>query len=85
MATALCPHCGERNFTIEGWADLDHCSRCGRRLARKDLRPVNELLAEYLREVRPGTGAERPATHGPRPRLRADAGEEVTTGRSRPA
>jgi hypothetical protein len=24
-----CPHCGAKNFTMEGWEDLDHCTSCG--------------------------------------------------------
>jgi len=27
-----CPHCGAKNFTMEGWEDLDHCASCGKPL-----------------------------------------------------
>ena len=33
MTMIICPHCGERVFTISGWADVDHCPECGRVLA----------------------------------------------------
>lgn len=33
MTVVTCPNCGERVFTITGWADLDHCPACGRILA----------------------------------------------------
>jgi Zn-finger nucleic acid-binding protein len=33
MSTIVCPHCGERVFTISSWADVDHCPECGRVLA----------------------------------------------------
>jgi hypothetical protein len=29
MPLMHCPHCGAKNFTMEGWEDLDHCSSCG--------------------------------------------------------
>ena len=32
MPLMRCPHCGAKNFTMEGWEDLDHCSSCGKPL-----------------------------------------------------
>ena len=32
MPLIRCRHCGNDTFTIIGWADLDHCATCGRRL-----------------------------------------------------
>jgi hypothetical protein len=29
MSLMKCPHCGAKNFTMEGWEDLDHCASCG--------------------------------------------------------
>jgi hypothetical protein len=29
MSLTRCPHCGTKNFTMEGWEDLDHCASCG--------------------------------------------------------
>jgi hypothetical protein len=34
MPLINCPHCGERTFTISGWADLDRCPSCDKPLAR---------------------------------------------------
>ena len=28
MAIVTCQECGERVFTITGWADVGHCPRC---------------------------------------------------------
>jgi hypothetical protein len=31
-----CPHCGAKNFTMEGWEDLDHCASCGEPLGESE-------------------------------------------------
>jgi hypothetical protein len=49
MAITTCHHCGERVFTITGWADLDHCPSCGRVLARQDP-VVGKVRAQIKRE-----------------------------------
>ena len=36
MPLMHCPHCGAKNFTMEGWEDLDHCSSCGKPLAEQE-------------------------------------------------
>jgi hypothetical protein len=36
MSFTHCPHCGARNFTMEGWEDLDHCSSCGEPLGEPE-------------------------------------------------
>lgn len=49
MSIITCHHCGERIFTISGWADLDHCPSCGRVLARQDP-AVGKVWAQIARE-----------------------------------
>ena len=34
MSLVRCPYCGAKNFTIESWEDLDHCSSCGKPLGK---------------------------------------------------
>lgn len=36
MPLMHCPHCGAKNFTMEGWEDLDHCSSCGKPLGEQE-------------------------------------------------
>src|SRR5215211_4570944 len=40
-----CPHCGAKNFTMEGWEDLDHCSSCGKPLGELERNAVD--AADY--------------------------------------
>jgi hypothetical protein len=58
MSSADCPHCGERNFTVVAWSDLDRCASCGRSLAADatvtlDVR-VREAIVRRARFTRPG-------------------------------
>jgi hypothetical protein len=48
MSLARCPHCGALNSTVAGWADLDHCSTCGKSLARQDPRAIEGRVRERL-------------------------------------
>ena len=48
MAVAQCPHCGELNFTLGGWADLDRCASCGKSLARQHPRFAQSRVQEQL-------------------------------------
>lgn len=45
MPLMRCPHCGEDTFTITGWADLDHCSSCGRPLVGRPIKLGEALKA----------------------------------------
>jgi hypothetical protein len=69
MSRARCPHCGALNFTVAGWADLDHCSTCGKALARQDPRAVEGRVRERL------SLADASAKPGPTRHL-ADENEE---------
>jgi rRNA maturation protein Nop10 len=61
MPLVRCPHCGPRTFSIESWADLDHCPRCGRPLASRDPRAIEDQVRErlYGRRRTPGIRATR--------------------------
>jgi ribosomal protein L37E len=42
MSWTRCRHCGNQNFTVAGWADLDSCSCCGRPLGRSAASEVSD-------------------------------------------
>jgi hypothetical protein len=48
MPLIRCSHCGEDAFSIEGWADLDHCPSCGRPLARRPIEHGDVMGAKRL-------------------------------------
>lgn len=74
MPMVTCPHCGERTFTIAGWAAVDRCPSCGKPLGTEEApedRALGKRRAEWVRRfqrpgagrrfARPGSGRDRPA------------------------
>jgi ribosomal protein S27E len=51
MPVVTCANCGERVFTITGWADLDHCPACGRVLA-----PEGRIAKDVREQIRREAG-----------------------------
>jgi len=69
MPLMHCPHCGARNFTMEGWEDLDHCASCGKPLGE----PIADPAEPARQASRPGRvgGARHRGSEGegaPKPR-----------------
>lgn len=64
MPLMHCPHCGAQNFTIESWADLDHCTTCGKPLGERDPRDRGGAArggsASVSRPGSPGSSAKKP-------------------------
>jgi hypothetical protein len=59
MPLMHCPYCGAKNFTMEGWEDLDHCSSCGKPLGELESPPAETGdPAAGIRET--GGNAEKP-------------------------
>lgn len=69
MSLVRCPHCGEVNFTIVGWANLDRCARCGKSLATRDPHSarsrVQERMSSGTAEAGGRTGARAPLRRTP--------------------
>jgi hypothetical protein len=48
VSWAECPHCGERNFSVTGWVDLDRCGSCGRALGAEAQVTADARVREAL-------------------------------------
>jgi hypothetical protein len=66
MSVVHCPHCGAKNFTIESWEDLDHCSSCGKPLGEQNGASA-DARGGHAGQSRAGRGAEGGDTRRPRP------------------
>jgi hypothetical protein len=62
MAVAQCPHCGELNLTITGWADLDRCVSCGKPLASHHPHLARDRVQEQMALDDRATGRARELT-----------------------